>query len=86
MIEHKTFAAKSCHNISMSKLLDRAVERVQDLPPTDQDRIARDLTRYVDDLQRLRADLRDGLKSLDAGHGKELDIEAVIARARQEHG
>lgn len=70
----------------MSKLLDRAVERVQDLPSTDQDRIARDLTRYVDDLQHLRADLREGVKSLDAGHGKELDIEAVIARAHREHG
>jgi hypothetical protein len=63
----------------MSKLLNRAVENVQDLPPTGQDRIARDLTRYVDDLQRLRTDLREGLKSLDEGHGKELDIEAVIA-------
>ena len=70
----------------MSKLLELAVEKVQDLSSTDQDRIARDLTRYVDDLQRLRTDLREGLKSLDAGHGKEIDIEAVIAQAHREHG
>ena len=70
----------------MSKLLDHAVDKVQGLPSIDQDRIARDLTRYVDDLQRLRSDLSEGLKSLDAGHGKELDIEAVIARAHREHG
>ena len=70
----------------MTKLLDRAVEKVQVLPQTDQDRIARDLTRYVDDLQRLRSDLSEGLKSLDDGHGKELDIEAVIAQAHSEHG
>ena len=70
----------------MNKLLDRALEKVQDLPSIDQDRIARDLTRYVDDLQRLRADLREGLTSLDAGHSKELDIEVVIARAHREHG
>ena len=70
----------------MSKLLDHAVDKVQGLPSIDQDRIARDLTRYVDDLQRLRSDLSEGLKSLDAGNGKELDIEAVIARAHREHG
>ena len=70
----------------MTKLLDHAMEKVQDLPSTDQDRIARDLTRYVDDLQRLRSDLRDGLNSLDAGHSKELDIESVIACAHREHG
>ena len=70
----------------MTKLLDRAVEKVHELAPTDQDRIARDLTRYVDDLQRLRSDLSEGLKSLDDSHGKELDIEAVIAQAHREHG
>ena len=70
----------------MTKLLDHALERVQDLPSSDQDRIARDLTRYVDDLQRLRADLREGVASLDAGKGKEIDIESVIARANSSHG
>lgn len=33
--------------------------------------------------RRLRADLAQGLRSLDAGYGKELEIEDVIARARR---
>ena len=70
----------------MTKLLEHALLKVHDLPTSDQDRIARDLTQYVDDLQRLGADLRDGVSSLDAGKGRELDIEAVIARARHAHG
>lgn len=70
----------------MTKLLDHALERVQDLPSSDQDRIARDLTRYVDDLQRMRVELRKGIASLDAGKGKELDVESVIARAHSSHG
>ena len=70
----------------MTKLLSHALERVQGLSSSDQDRIACDLTRYVDDLQRLRVELREGTAFLDAGKGKELDIESVIARANISHG
>ena len=65
--------------------LKAALAKVNELPETDQDRIGQELTRYVDDLQQLRADLDKGLASLDAGLGKELDIEAVIATAKKQY-
>lgn len=68
-----------------SETLTHAIAKVQQLPDADQERIGRELNAYIDDLHRLRADLTQGLRSLDAGLGKELDIEDVIARARAEH-
>jgi hypothetical protein len=40
----------------------------------------------IDTRSRLRADLEIGLRELDAGLGKELDIEDVIRQARREIG
>jgi hypothetical protein len=63
-------------------LLQEAFNRTLELPESDQERIARELMEYVDHLRSLRSDLAEGIQSLDAGLGKELDIEDVIARAR----
>jgi hypothetical protein len=68
-----------------SETLTHAIAKAQQLPDADQERIGRELSAYVDDLRNLRADLSEGLRSLDAGLGKELDIENVIARARAQH-
>jgi hypothetical protein len=68
-----------------SKTLTEAVAKAQLLPEFDQDRIGRDLNDYVDGLRRLRAELERGVRSLDAGFGKELDVESVITRANAEH-
>ena len=37
-------------------------------------------------LRRLRADIEQGIRSLDAGKGKKLDIEEVIRRVHERHG
>jgi hypothetical protein len=68
-----------------AETLTRAIAKAQELSDADQERIGRELSAYIDDLGSLRADLADGLRSLDAGLGKELDIERVIARARAQH-
>ena len=49
---------------------------------TMQDQIGSELLAHIEKLRRLRGDLDAGLRSLDAGAGRELDIEAVIRRAR----
>lgn len=64
-----------------SKVLDQAIAKAHELPDADQERIGREINDYVEGLRRLRSDLDQGIKSLDAGLGKELDIEDVIARA-----
>ncbi len=59
--------------------------RAGTLPETDQERIARDVNTYIDHLEALRSDLQKGLRSLDAGQGKEIDMANIIARAKHRH-
>ena len=70
----------------MTKILRDAVARVEALPESEQDRIARELIDYLDKLNALRADVEIGLRQLNAGEGRELDIEDVIRQAREEYG
>jgi hypothetical protein len=72
--------------MTMVKTLERAVAEVAQLPEPDQERIGKELLAHVEKLRKLREDLQRGIDSLDAGKGKPLDIEAVIARARKRHG
>jgi len=70
----------------MTKVLQDAIAKVEALPEAEQDRIARELINYLDKLNALRAEVEIGIRQLDAGEGRELDIEDVIRQAREEHG
>jgi signal transduction histidine kinase len=70
----------------MTKVLREAIAKVEALPEAEQDRIARELIDYLDKLNALRAEVEIGIKQLNAGEGRELDIEDVIRKAREEHG
>jgi hypothetical protein len=48
-----------------------------------QEKIGRELLAHVEKLRSLRADLAKGIRSLDKGAGRKLDIEDVIRRARR---
>ena len=54
-----------------TKTLDQAVAKAKRLPAADQRRIAEGLDRYVEDLTSLREKLEEGVRSLDAGLGRE---------------
>jgi hypothetical protein len=68
-----------------SKALDQAFAKAHELSEADQERVGRELSDYIDHLRALRSDIDQGLRSLNAGHGREVDIEDVIARARAAH-
>jgi hypothetical protein len=70
----------------MTKVLREAIAKVEALPEADQDRIARELIDYLEKLNALRAEVDIGLRQLNAGEGRPLDIEDVIKQARAEHG
>ena len=70
----------------MTKVLREAIAKVEALPEAEQDRIARELIDYIEKLSALRADVAIGIRELDAGQGRPLDIEDVIRQARAEHG
>jgi len=68
-----------------SKTLDEAIAKAHELPEADQERLGRELSDYIDHLRALRVDISAGVRSLDAGLGRKLDIEDVITRARAMH-
>jgi hypothetical protein len=70
----------------MTKVLRDAIAKVETLPDSEQDRIARELMDYLDKLEALRAEVEIGIRELDAGLGEKLDIEQVIEQALDEHG
>lgn len=70
----------------MTKTMKDAFDEVSTLPDADQDAIGRQLLVHVDKLRRLRADIDRGLRSLDAGQGRPLDIEDMIRRGKDRHG
>lgn len=70
----------------MTKTLERALAEAATLPEAAQDQIGRELLAHIEKLRALRADIDAGLRSLDAGRGRALDIEDVIRRARRDDG
>ncbi len=68
-----------------SKTLDQAIAKAHELPEADQEQIGRELNDYIDHLRALRSDIAQGLRSLDAGQGRQVDMEEIIARARAAH-
>jgi hypothetical protein len=70
----------------MTNLLETAMAKVAALPPAAQEKIGEELIAHVEKMERLRAGLHKGVRSLQRGEGKELDMSNVIKRARAEHG
>ena len=67
----------------MTRTLEKAFAEAANLPEAAQEQIGRDLLAHIRKLRRLRADINKGLRSLDVGKGRELDIEEVLRRARR---
>jgi hypothetical protein len=66
----------------MVKTLELAFSKAAALPDAAQEQIGREMIAYIDKLNALRADLEVGIRQLDAGEGRELDIEDLLRRAR----
>ncbi len=70
----------------MIKVLEQAIAKVSTLPEAAQEKIGEELLLHVAKVNRLRAALNNGLRSLDQAEGHEIDIERVIKRARARYG
>jgi hypothetical protein len=71
---------------SMVKTLEIAIAEVANLPDADQEEIGRQLLSHVEKLRQLRVEIDKGIRSLDAGEGKPLDIEDFIRELNERHG
>ena len=70
----------------MTKVMKDAIDEVSSLPESDQETIGRQLLSHVEKLRRLRVEIDRGAASLDAGRGRELDIDAFVQRAKERDG
>ncbi len=69
----------------MTKTLEKAFAEAANLPAAAQDHIGRELLAHVRKLRRLRSDIQQGIRSLDAGQGRELNIQDFLKRARKRY-
>jgi hypothetical protein len=69
----------------MTNVLKEAVAEVERLPAADQEIIGRKMLEHVEKLRLLRDDIDAGIRSLDAGIGRELDMNDVISVAHEQH-
>jgi hypothetical protein len=71
---------------TMAKTLMEAMEEISNLPEADQEKIGRELLSHLERLRRLRVEIDKGIRSLDAGRGKALDIESFLRDMNARHG
>ncbi len=77
-----------CYTSHMSKAntLDLAMSKARSLPEAAQEQLGREVLLRVETLDGLRTAIEVGVRQLDAGEGRALDIEEVIAHAHREYG
>jgi len=68
-----------------TKTLQAALEKAAELPQEAQDEIAREVFERMDSITRVRAALEVGIRELDAGEGKPLEMTTVISSLHGEH-
>jgi hypothetical protein len=70
----------------MVKTLELAIAEIASLSDADQEKIGQQLLSHVEKLRQLRSEIDKGIRSLDAGEGKPLDIETFIREQNERHG
>jgi hypothetical protein len=70
---------------AMTELLKTAMAEVELLPDAAQDEIGRELLTYLEKLHWLRAEIDKGIRNLDAGEGRELDIDEFLKEMHRRH-
>jgi hypothetical protein len=68
------------------KTLENAVAAASTLPEADQEEIGRQLLSHIEKLRLLRQEIDKGIRSLEAGEGKPLDIDEFLAEQNAWHG
>jgi hypothetical protein len=70
---------------TVKKILEDAIAEVSNLPEADQEKIGRDLLSHVEKLRRLRTEIDKGIRSLDAGQGKEFNMDDFLRDMNARH-
>jgi hypothetical protein len=68
------------------KTLEEALTEAATLPEADQEQIGRRLLSHIEKLRQLRHEIDKGIRSLDAGEGRPLDIEEFVRAQNAKDG
>jgi DNA mismatch repair ATPase MutS len=79
-------SAREAGMSQMVKTLENAVAEASTLPEADQEEIGRQLLSHIEKLRLLRQEIDKGIRSLEAGEGKLLDIDEFLAEQNARHG
>ncbi len=69
----------------MTSTLELAIAKASELPEAAQEMIGREILDRIEALAALRAEIQIGIDELDAGLGRELDIEELLAELHRKH-
>jgi hypothetical protein len=70
----------------MVKALEQAIAEIATLPDAEQERIGRRLLSHMRKLRRLREEIDRGIRSLETGEGKPLDIAEFLDQQHERNG
>jgi hypothetical protein len=70
----------------MTETLEQAIAQISRLPAADQEMIGRKLLLHVERLHALRTEIDKGVRSLDSGKGRPLDMEEFLRKKNSGHG
>lgn len=70
----------------MVETLELAIAEVANLQDADQEQIGRRLLSHVEKLRKLRAEVDKGIRSLDQGEGRPLDVEGFLREKNERNG
>ena len=69
----------------MVKTLELAISKAAELPEAAQEALGREMLRRIQALDELRAEIDIGIRELNAGLGRELNIEELLDQLHEEH-
>jgi hypothetical protein len=70
----------------MVRALEQAMAEIATFPDADQEEIGRRLLSHVERLRRLREEIDRGIRSLETGEGKPLDIADFLNQQHRRDG
>jgi hypothetical protein len=70
----------------MVRTLELAIEALESLPASDQERMARQVLAYIEKLLRLRIEVDKGARLLEVEAGTPLDVDDFLRQQNERHG
>ena len=74
-----------CYFARMGKTLELALAKAAALPEAAQEQLGLEMLERIRDLEELRAEIEIGVQQLDAGLGRELDLDEFLREIHAEH-